>query len=146
MNNVSTQRMQAMLNLIGSSFAHNAMNRVDVTVRNGSAAVANASVKGDCGDGVRDFGTTDANGYLEVRVPHVTCDFTATTATGAGGVKAFAVSGDRILPITLYLGRRHRPGDALADPRHAGLVRRVHAGHHEDLRVRDDGQRDLDRR
>jgi hypothetical protein len=101
MNNVSTPRMQAMLNLIGSSFAHNAMNRVDVTVRNGSAAVANATVKGNCGDGVRDFGTTDANGYLEVRVPHVTCDFTATTATGAGGVNAFAVSGDRILPITL---------------------------------------------
>src|ERR671920_1453432 len=44
---------------------------------------------------------TDASGYLEGRVPHVTCDSTATTATGTGGVKAFAVSGDRILPITL---------------------------------------------
>src|SRR3954447_10356442 len=31
MNNGSAPRMQAMLNLIGSSFAHNAMNRVDVT-------------------------------------------------------------------------------------------------------------------
>ena len=35
---------------------------------------------GNCGDGVRDFGTTDAAGYLEIRVPHVTCDFTVTTA------------------------------------------------------------------
>ena len=101
MDNVSQVYLQEQLDVIGASYIWNALNKVDVTVRNGSAAVANASVKADCGDGVRDFGTTDANGYLEVRVPHVTCDFTATTATGAGSVKAFAVSGDRILPITL---------------------------------------------
>ena len=41
--------------------------------------------------------------------------------------------------------RRHGAGDAVADAGRAGDVRGVHAGHHEDLRVLDDGQRDLDR-
>ena len=41
---------------------------------------------------------------------------------------------------------RHRAGHAVADAGHAGGVRRVHARHHEDLRVLDDGQRDHDRR
>ena len=41
---------------------------------------------------------------------------------------------------------RHRPGDAGADARHAGGVRRVHAGRREGLHGGHDGQRDLDRR
>ena len=76
MDNVSQFYLQEQLDVIGASYIWNALNKVDVTVRNGSAPVANATVSGNCGDGVRDFGKTDANGYLEVRVPHVTCDFT----------------------------------------------------------------------
>ena len=38
-----------------------------------------------------------------------------------------------------------RAGDAVALARHARLVRRVHAGRLADLRVDDDGQRDLER-
>ncbi len=77
--------MQTMLDLIGSSFAHNAMNTVDITATNGSGApIAGAAVTGDCGDGVRNFGTTDATGYLEVRVPHVTCDFKVANANATG--------------------------------------------------------------
>jgi hypothetical protein len=104
MDNVSTPRMQTMLDLIGSSFAHNAMNKLDVTAREAGAPAAGASVKGDCGDGVRDFGTTDANGYLDVRVPHVTCDFTIATATGAAKIEDFAVFGDKALSATLANG------------------------------------------
>ena len=104
MNNVSTERMQTMLDLIGSSFAHNAMNKLDVTAREAGQPAAGARVKGDCGDGVRDFGTTDANGYLEVRVPHVTCDFTITTATGGSKIEDFAVFGDKALSATLVNG------------------------------------------
>ena len=42
-------------------------------------------------------------------------------------------------------GRRHRAGDAVADARRAGLVRRVHAGRGEGLHGVHDRQRDLDR-
>ena len=148
MNNVSTERMQTMLDLIGSSFAHNAMNKLDVTAREGPASrLAGARVKGDCGDGVRDFGTTDANGYLEVRVPHVTCDFTITTATGGSKIEDFAVFGDKALSATLVNGNVGGTVGAtlsltLGTP---GLVRRVHAGHHEDLRGGHHRHRDLDR-
>ena len=79
MDNVSQVYLQEQLDVIGASYIWNALNKVDVNVKDGSnAALAGANVTGNCGDGVRDFGTTDAAGYLEVRVPHVTCSFTAT--------------------------------------------------------------------
>jgi hypothetical protein len=100
MNNVSTPRMQAMLNLIGSSFAHNAMNRVDFTAKDGNnQPLANADVTGDCGDGLRNFGKTDASGYLEIRVPHVTCSFKAVSGNQSASVSNFAVFGDKALSV-----------------------------------------------
>ncbi len=67
----------------------------------------------------------------------------AVNADNAGATvwKTALGAGDR-----QQLRGRHGPGDAEPDARHSGLVRRVHAGRHEDLRVRHDGQRDLDRR
>ncbi|HEX6024026.1 MAG TPA: M28 family peptidase, partial [Solirubrobacter sp.] len=101
MNNVSQPRMQIMLDMIGSSFAHNAMNRVDLTARTGDGApLADAQVTGDCGDGTRDFGKTDAAGYLEVRVPHVTCDFKVAGAAGTAVADDVAVHGDTPLSLT----------------------------------------------
>ncbi len=101
MNNVSIPRMQVMLDMIGSSFAHNAMNRVDFTAKTAAnTPLANATVTGNCGDGVRDFGTTDASGYLEIRVPHVTCDF----SVGSASIKGFAVFGDKALTLTATSG------------------------------------------
>ena len=50
------------------------------------------------------------------------------------------------LPEGRPAGRRHRPGDALADARRAGDVRRVHAGHREGLHGLDDRHGHLDRR
>jgi hypothetical protein len=91
-----------MLDLIGSSFAHNAMNKVDVKATNGSGQpVAGAKVTGDCGDGVRNFGTTDATGYLEVRVPHVTCNFKVANANATGLANNVDVFGDKALPVSL---------------------------------------------
>ena len=42
--------------------------------------------------------------------------------------------------------RRHRPGDARAEPRHGGQLRSVHAGHAEGLLRHHGGQGHLDRR
>ena len=56
---------------------------------------------GDCGDGVRNFGTTDAAGYLEVRVPHVTCDFKVANGTATGLANDVAVAGDKALAVSL---------------------------------------------
>ena len=133
MDNVSQVYLQEQLDVIGASYIWNALNKVDVTVTDGTGApISGATVTGDCGDGVRDFGTTDANGYLEVRVPHVTCDFKVANgnATGLGqrrrrrrrqGTRGRADQ-------RRHVRGRLRARDAVADARRAGLVRRVHAG------------------
>jgi aminopeptidase YwaD len=100
MNNISPQRLQTTLDVIGGAFAHNAMNHVDLAaLGNGGAPVAGATVTGDCGDGVRDFGTTDATGHADIRVPHVTCDFTVSNGGAVSRLDDVQVFGDRNLSI-----------------------------------------------
>ncbi|HET6551617.1 MAG TPA: hypothetical protein VFG79_24325, partial [Solirubrobacter sp.] len=89
------------LDVVGGAFAHNAMNRVDVTVSNGAQPAEGAVVTGDCGDGERTFGTTDAAGYLEVRVPHATCDFDVASGDLTAAADDFAVVGDKALSFSL---------------------------------------------
>src|SRR5690349_12539996 len=102
MDNVSQFYLQEQLDVIGASYIWNALNKVDVNVTNGSGQPASgAKVLADCGDGVRDFGTTDSAGYLEVRAPHVTCDFTVANGNAAASVKSVAISGDKALAVSL---------------------------------------------
>src|SRR6201991_1829854 len=102
MDNVSQFYLQEQLDVIGASYIWNALNKVDVNVTNGSGQPSpGARVLADCGDGVRDFGATDSAGYLEVRIPHVTCDFTVTNGNAVASVKGVAVSGDKALPVSL---------------------------------------------
>ena len=77
----------------------------------------------------------------------------AVGASASGSVSLTATSesdpsvdADRHLRPRLRRRRRQRPGHALADAGHAGLVRRVHPGRRQGLRRRADGQRRLDRR
>jgi Peptidase family M28/PA domain len=90
MNNISPERLQTTLDVIGGAFAHNAMNRVDLT-----GAKPNTAVKADCGDGARDMGTTDASGALtDMRFPHATCTF------AVGGVtKTLSLVGDATIAM-----------------------------------------------
>jgi hypothetical protein len=102
MDNVSQVHLQEQLDIIGASYIWNALNKVDVNVTDGPGApVANATVTGNCGDGVRAFGKTDASGYLEVRVPHVTCDFKVANGSAVGSANGFEVSGDKALTLKL---------------------------------------------
>jgi hypothetical protein len=91
MNNVSAPRMQTVLDVVGGAFAHNALNRVDLTSNR-----PNAAVTADCGDGARTMGTTDANGALsDMRFPHATC-----TISVAGASKAVSIAGDTPVSLT----------------------------------------------
>jgi hypothetical protein len=102
MDNVSQVYLQEQLDVIGASYIWNALNKVDVNVTNGSGQPApGARVLADCGDGLRDFGATDSAGYLEVRVPHVTCDFKVANGTATGLADDVAVSGDKALTVAL---------------------------------------------
>ena len=63
MNNISQERLQTALNVVGGAAIHNAFNKVTFTVTNGSGQpVAGAKVTGDCGDGVRNLGESGAGG------------------------------------------------------------------------------------
>ena len=74
----------------------------------------------------------------------VTC--TAKDANGnISAPKTFNVVVRRDVPVNGTVGGTVA-GDAGADARRAGAVRRVHAGHHADVPGLDDGQRHLDRR
>ncbi|HWK29499.1 MAG TPA: M28 family peptidase [Solirubrobacter sp.] len=102
MDNVSQVHLQEQLDIIGASYIWNALNKVDVNVTDGSGQpVADASVKADCGDGVRDFGATNGDGYLEVRVPHVTCDFSIGKGNAAAAAAGVEVHGDQALALSL---------------------------------------------
>ena len=102
MDNVSQVYLQEQLDVIGASYIWNALNKVDVNITNGSGQPASgARVLADCGDGVREFGVTDSAGYLEVRVPHATCDFKVANGTGTGVADDVAVAGDRALTVSM---------------------------------------------
>jgi hypothetical protein len=102
MSNISPERLQTTLNVIGGAFAHNALNRINLTATDGTGAViGGAKVTGDCGDGQRTFGTTDAAGKLEFVVPHVACDLRVSNGNASAVVEDLAVAGDKALPVSL---------------------------------------------
>ena len=70
MANIDQGRMQTMLSLVGGAVMHAALNKVTVSVTDAAGApVSGAAVTGDCGDGVRTLGTTDATGTADVVRP-----------------------------------------------------------------------------
>ena len=102
MNNISPERLQTALNVVGGAAIHHAFNKVTFTVTNGSGQpVAGAKVTGDCGDGVRNLGESGAGGIAEVFVPHATCDFKVANGNAVGGADDVAVAGDRALAMSL---------------------------------------------
>ena len=102
MNNVSPERLQTTLDVVGGAVLHNALNTVTFTVTGGSGLpVAGARITGDCGDGVRNLGETGAGGIAEVVVPHATCDFAVSAGTAVRAVDDVAVASDRAVTVAL---------------------------------------------
>jgi hypothetical protein len=105
MNNISQERLQTALNVVGGAAIHHAFNKVTFTVTNGSGQPASgATITGDCGDGVRNLGESGANGVAEVVVPHATCDFKVAAGNAVGSFDDVAVAGDRALALALANG------------------------------------------
>ena len=102
MNNVSPERLQTTLDVVGGAVLHNALNKVTFTVTNGAGQPAvGAKVSGDCGDGVRNLGETGSTGIAEVVVPHATCDFAVTHGTAVRAVDDVGVTSDRAVTVSL---------------------------------------------
>lgn len=102
MDNISQERLQTTLNVVGGAAFHHALNQVTISARDGAAApLPAARVTANCGDGWRSFGQTGADGTLKAAFPHATCDF--RVAHGASTLMAndVEISGDRSLPFAL---------------------------------------------
>jgi hypothetical protein len=102
MNNVSPERLQTTLDVVGGAVLRNALNKVTFTVTDGRGVpVAGADVTGDCGDGVRNLGETGTDGIAIVFVPHATCDFRVADGAAVAPVDDVAVAGDHAIPVSL---------------------------------------------
>jgi hypothetical protein len=103
MDNISPERLQITLDVVGGAAAHHALNAVNIDATGADGgALANSKVRADCGDGWRPLGTTDARGKLTAVFPHATC--TLEAASGAALVqRTVDVHGDQDLALTVAL-------------------------------------------
>jgi Zn-dependent M28 family amino/carboxypeptidase len=110
MDNISPERLQTTLEVIGGAAAHEALNDIAVTT------TPNAAVRLNCGDGWRAVGSADDAGRLDAVAPHATCTVEASagpalvreTVTVHGDV---AVDVPAVLPTctTTVTGARSGP-------------------------------------
>ena len=82
MANVSQERMQITLDVIGPAIIQNALNALDLTLTTASGdPLDDTAVTVDCGDGPHEAGTTDAEGRTLTHVPAGTCTVHAEDGT-----------------------------------------------------------------
>ncbi len=105
MDNVSPERMQVVLDIIGGSYLHNAMNAVDITVEGPEGPAAGVTVQAECGDGERELGVTGEDGVLSTVAPHVSCDLFATDGDLGGYAPGVDIHGDTQVTIDVVPSR-----------------------------------------
>jgi hypothetical protein len=124
MNNVSPERLQTTLDVVGGSFAHNALNSVTVTATRDGAPTADGELTANCGDGRRDIGDLDADGTLTGVFPHAECDLRVTDGPYYSLLQEVAIAGDTAVEFSSW--KRDTPsaecdferGDAAASLAH----------------------------
>ncbi|MEU1879937.1 PxKF domain-containing protein [Streptosporangium sp. NPDC020072] len=104
MDNISPERLQTTLDVVGGAVAHNALNAVTVSaLSDAGQPLAGAQVRADCGNGPRALGTTGADGRLKAVFPHITCDFSVTAEGATATERGVAISGDHAVKVTVDL-------------------------------------------
>ncbi|MEV7009343.1 PxKF domain-containing protein [Streptosporangium sp. NPDC051022] len=104
MDNISPERLQTTLDVVGGAVAHNALNAVTVSaLSDAGEPLAGAQVQADCGNGPRKLGATGADGRLKAVFPHITCDFSVTAEDAVATEQGVSISGDRTVKVTVDL-------------------------------------------
>ena len=120
MSNVSPERLEISLKIVGGAAFHSALNAVALSAAAGTP-VGGAAVEANCGDGRRYLGETDSSGIADVVIPHATCDFTATKGLALSTLDDVAIAGD----VSLTFPAFHLPEPVLlhgsADPVHGTI-------------------------
>ncbi len=119
MSNVSPERLEISLKIVGGAAFHSALNAVTLSAPDG---VAGAAVEANCGDGQRYFGETNGSGTLITVIPHATCDFKATKGLALSVLEDVAIAGD----VSLTFPAFHLPEPILlhddsVDPAHGTI-------------------------
>ena len=120
MSNVSPERLEISLKVVGGAAFHSALNAVTLSAAAGTP-VSGAAVEANCGDGRRYLGETDSSGIAAAVIPHATCDFTATKGLALSTLDDVAIAGD----VSLTFPAFHLPEPVLlhgsADPAHGTI-------------------------
>jgi hypothetical protein len=120
MSNVSPERLEISLKVVGGAAFHSALNAVTLSAAAGSP-VSGAAVEANCGDGWRYFGETDSSGMAKVVIPHATCDFMALKGSTLSTLEDVAITSD----VSLTFPAFHLPEPILlngsADPVHGTI-------------------------
>ncbi len=120
MSNVSPERLEISLKVVGGAAFHSALNAVTLSAAAGTP-VGGAAVEADCSDGWRYFGLTGSNGALATVIPHATCDFKATKGFAVSTLDDIVIAGD----ISLTFPTFHLPEPVLlhgsANPAHGTI-------------------------
>jgi hypothetical protein len=121
MDNISPERLQVMLNLVGSSVFHSALNAVTLFAAGGAPA-SGAAVEANCGDGQRYLGETGDDGNAAAVIPHATCDFKATKGLAISTLDDVAIASDASLAFpTFHLPEPVLLHDNSVDPVHGTI-------------------------
>ena len=107
MNNISPERLQTTLDVVGGAFAHNALNSVRVTGTRDDEPAADAQLTANCGDGLREIGDLDASGTLTAVFPHATCDLRVTDGPYVSLRRDVAIAGDMAVEFDSF--KRNTP-------------------------------------
>lgn len=133
MENISQERLQHTLDVVGGAVAHNALNELEVTVEDGAGKpIQDAAVTVACDqdDQAHDGGTTDADGLTVTRAPAGSCEV-VTQVRGTMLSQTVEMSGDEQVTLAMDAVAPVRSRIQLIDrkvsPR--GPVKlRIHAG------------------
>ena len=126
MDNISPARLQTTLNVVGGAAAWYAMNQVTVQAKAADgAALPDATVQADCGDGPRALGKTGTDGNLITVIPHLTCIF-QISADGTSTQKVGSIAGDTTVAITM--GTTENAGQIITAKVNAGTLTMSSAG------------------
>ena len=124
MNNVSPERLQTTLDVVGGAFAHNALNSVRVTATRNGGPAADGQLTANCGDGRRDIGELDASGTLTAVFPHATCDLRITDGPYVSLLRDVAIAGDSAVEFSSF--GRNTPSSGCDFERGSAAPSRAH--------------------
>ncbi len=121
MSNVSPERLEISLKVVGGAAFHSALNAVTLFAADGAPA-SGAAVEANCGDGQRYLGETGNDGNAPVVIPHATCDFKATKGIAISTLDDVAIAGDAFLTFpTFHLPEPILLHDNSVDPAHGTI-------------------------